>query len=196
MWIAAKNGRRESGLTAFGQEGSRRCYTPQGGGITSSAQAHHNFPLATGIKPWECNAKRWLITKYCSVILLCILTRKITRITRTIRRTTPVIIKMISHVASCEDESVKKKKTPSIQQLSVWPKNTAVSHRSTSLAGRFRERWPQFSYSNHVITILCRNHRWIYFAIYNFFPVFLSSHPLMVFLIYFGFSWPDKCNQM
>lgn len=46
-----------------------------------------------------------------------------------IKRTTPVIIKMISHVASCEDESVKKK-TPSIQQLSVWPKNTAVSHRS------------------------------------------------------------------
>lgn len=97
MWIAAKNGRRESGLTAFGQEGSRRCYTPQGGGITSSAQAHHNFP----------------------VILLYILTRKITRITRMIKRTTPVIIKMISHVASCEDESVKKKKTPSIQQLSV-----------------------------------------------------------------------------
>ena len=27
-----------------------------------------------------------------------------------IKRTTPVIIKMISHVASCEDESVKKKK--------------------------------------------------------------------------------------
>ena len=53
-----------------------------------------------------------------------------------IKRTTPVIIKMISHVASCEDESIKKK-TPSIQQLSVWPKNTAVSHRSTSLAGRF-----------------------------------------------------------
>ena len=26
-----------------------------------------------------------------------------------IKRTTPVIIKMISHVASCEDESVKKK---------------------------------------------------------------------------------------
>ena len=47
-----------------------------------------------------------------------------------IKRTTPVIIKMISHVASCEDESVKKEKTPSIQQLSVWPKNTAVSHRS------------------------------------------------------------------
>lgn len=109
MWIAAKNGKRESGLTAFGQEGSRRCYTPQGGGITSSAQAHHNFPLATGIKPWECNAKRWLITKYCSVILLCILTRKITRITRMIKRTTPVIIKMISQVASCEDESIKKK---------------------------------------------------------------------------------------
>lgn len=137
MWIAAKNGRRESGLTAFGQEGARRCYTPQGGGITSSAHAHHNFPLATGIKPWECNAKRWLITKYCSIILLCVLTRKITRITRMIKRTTPVIIKMISHVASCEDESAEKKKTPSIQQLSVWPKNTAVSHRSASRAGRF-----------------------------------------------------------
>ena len=58
-----------------------------------------------------------------------------------------------------------------------------------------RERWPQFSYSNHVITILCRNHRWIYFAIYNFFPVFLSSHPFMVFLIYFGFS-SDPTNAI
>lgn len=186
MWIAAKNGRRESGLTAFGQEGSRRCYTPQGGGITSSAQAHHNFPLATGIKPWESNSKRWLITKYCSVILLYILTRKITRITRMIKRTTPVIIKMISHVASCEDESVKKKK---LLQYNSYRSSLRIQ-RSLIVP------WPQFSYSNHVITILCRNHRWIYFAIHNFFPVFLSSHPLMVFLIYFGFSWPDKRNQM
>ena len=96
------------GLTAFGQEGASQVLHASRWGITSSAKAHHNFPLATGIKPGECNAKRRLITKYCSVILLCILTRKITRITRMIKRTTPVIIKMISHVASCEDESVKK----------------------------------------------------------------------------------------
>lgn len=55
------------------------------------------------------------------------------------KRTTPVIIKIISHVASCEDESVKKNRLLQYNGCQSQPNNTAVSHRSSSLAGRFLE---------------------------------------------------------